>query len=477
MIRAAVVTLQILVSVSVLACSDYVRPPGATLSGTIYYDANANGVRDSCDEWDDSYGDPTSSYAVELYSDDVEAPRFTAGAGTDRTWEIRDVPEGKYWLRLQAPRGPPVGGETHWLTLQEHPIELSLRGYEDLRNLDIGLAYPYSLYGAVGGYWAYSVVFDDLDGDGEIDAGECAVRPVTVGQVPQMSPTPDDLKQASILAYEQVPVEGGFATREIDTADDAVFWRPLDDSPAGDCDTVSLTRVSGRPNLFEARQAVTTATGTSSLRINVFEDFDGDSERDPGEPLIPGARAILAPDPSSCLIGTPVDLPTETGTIVFDDLPPGPWRVKASMGPGCYVETGCSLTAPTPTWGDGITVTASADGSTEVNLGYEMKRLSELVVEVAEDADSDGILDDGEKRLVGANVCYRPSGATLVDATTCRPTSSTGTVRFRVTERSGEVFVAISVNPNGESIAQSPPLPWSVPEGETASLVLMVPPS
>jgi len=135
MFRAPFVALLALVAGAAVACSDTVPPPGATLSGFVYYDANANGVRDSCDD-----GDVDLFVTVELYTGDPDGPRFTARTDTDRRWRIGNVPRGEYLLALEPPLSPV--GEFFWLTTgPATPIELSVKGYEAIDGLDIGVAY------------------------------------------------------------------------------------------------------------------------------------------------------------------------------------------------------------------------------------------------------------------------------------------------------------------------------------------------
>jgi hypothetical protein len=185
--------------------------------------------------------------------------------------------------------------------------------------------------------------------------------------------------------------------------------------------------------------------------------------------------ATIEPDPETCLLGPPHRQASDDGKIVFDDVPNGAWYVTASIDGGCYLNTGCSLVSPTPTWGEGKRISVAAGGAAEVSLGYQMQELSELVVKVMEDANGNGVIDSGEPPAAGVNVCYVPSD-TPEDRRpeTCRPTSTTGNVRFRVSDRSGSVYVAATLKPGGGWTTTDPPYTWTVDPGETISTTLLI---
>jgi hypothetical protein len=104
-----------------------------------------------------------------------------------------------------------------------------------------------------------------------------------------------------------------------------------------------------------------------------------------------------------------------------------------------------------------------------------MQELSELVVKVIEDANGNGVIDSGEPPVANANVCYVPSDTSQDrHPEMCRPTSSTGIVRFRVSDRSGSVYVAATLKPGGGWTTTDPPYAWTLDPGETISTTLLI---
>jgi hypothetical protein len=463
MLRTPLIALLALLAGVALACSDRVPPQGATLSGVVYHDSNANGVRDDCDDLD------LGVLTLELDSTGPEGGKFSASTDSDSVWRIEHIPRGEYSLTLAVLPMLPPGVEAFWLTTQPLPVELSIKGYEVLDDIDIGMGHPSLLTGLANHPWAYSVIFDDEDRDGTSDEGECVIEPIRVHSPGSGAIVHGENGRPNALeVYPHVSNSGseGGGVNE--------FWEATSEWARSGCYFAPVHSVLEHPDVYEASLGVTPARGTSRITANIFKDLDADGERDDGEPLIPDGSAILEPHATSCLLGRASKVPSESGSVVFDDLPAAMWRVTASMEQGCYLNTGCSLVSPAATWGQGEQVGVGAGDRAVVNLGYYMQELSELVVKVVEDTNGNGAVDPQEPYVPDVGVCYLPSESTLSHPQSCRPTSSTGIVRFRVSDRNGEVYVAATVKPNGGWTTTDPPYIWTVDPGETVSTTLLI---
>src|SRR3546814_12016346 len=109
MLRAQFIALLALLAGAAFACSDSVPPPGATLSGLVYHDANANGIRDSCDRG--TVGQLAEVPLLPLNNDGVALEGFTrfrqGGAYTikvaptvDSVLHLNSQQVAPYWLNI-----------------------------------------------------------------------------------------------------------------------------------------------------------------------------------------------------------------------------------------------------------------------------------------------------------------------------------------------------------------------------------------
>lgn len=169
MLRAPFIALLALLAGAAFSCSDTVPPPGATLSGFVYYDANANGVRDSCD----GTQSVDQIATVRLSSLDGEGG-VVEGFSRDGKWKIDEVPPGDYFLTLAQPFG-----DSYWLTTAptadegEPRYDLSLRGFESVSSLDFGVAFVRPITLSEGRFGLVTILFEDTDSDGKADPGDC----------------------------------------------------------------------------------------------------------------------------------------------------------------------------------------------------------------------------------------------------------------------------------------------------------------
>jgi len=361
MLRAPLAFLVAVLALAAVGCSRSVPPPGATLSGFVYADDNANGVRDSCDSGKGP-GQIATVSLVPLGDRGVVREVNTARG----PWKIDKVAPGDYQLvvddSLQRPfwsvTGPARKGTTPGYSL-------SVKGYEVVDGLDFGVL-------ALGA--SLEIVFGDTDGDGKMDEQEC---PIDEGEHERLT--------SGLWEFTTPGEDGG--------------CRP----PGG-----------YRPQGSQAplRVGIREATGTSIGIVRVFEDEDGDGEREDGEPLLPEAEVSLS-TVGPCLFGTVAPSSSEEDEVVFSKLPAGNWSI--SVQPVSCLENcwdGPEIVITTPYrgreafgWADIVV----GDGETrEVDFGFQILAPSRVHAEVVEDVNRDGRASPGEPRVAGIPVCWGP---------------------------------------------------------------------
>jgi len=93
---------------------------------------------------------------------------LTQPAARTEGFTLEDVPSGTYTLSMDAPAGSfwPITTNAEW---GGQPVSLNGR---DLERIELGLAVPEPLQIAPQ---VIGVAYEDTDGDGAIDPGECGI--------------------------------------------------------------------------------------------------------------------------------------------------------------------------------------------------------------------------------------------------------------------------------------------------------------
>jgi len=404
MLRATFIALLALLAGAASACSDYVPPPGATLSGFVYYDANANGVRDSCDS-------PYDEFKPSIILQGIDPARTTRKASvSDGEWNLTDVGPGTYLLEVfQAEFSPKQ-------TLTEPVNEdgtggrgyrLSVKGYEGIEGLNFGLSADYlGLYDDQ--YGLYNLVFHDADADGVVDPDECPIGDQTFGY-PGSKPG-EGLQQSARNYYElegrpHVSVPG--------------IWQVTTLGVSSLCEPPSVkppTRGMFEPPSLETRVFVGARRieGTASVTVRVYNELNGDGRRSGGEPPIEGSEVTLLPQPGACLFGEAQSEASGPGEVVFPGLPAGSY-VAVAYPTGAYGQgrlTDCSISSCHPP--TEVTATTQIPAKFElengaemsIDFGFRIDNYSLIRIEVIEDSDGDGNADPAEPRAALSLVCY-----------------------------------------------------------------------
>jgi hypothetical protein len=451
MVRLLVAAIILALAAAAAGCSGTVPPPGATLSGVVYADDNANGVRDSCDEGESLNQNPT----VELIRAGSEGEPLAVKAAKG-AWKLEDVPPGDYVVKLRAPQTT-----GRWVATGPEMEEgvsgykLSLRGFEQISDLDFGVAEPFESYTGAGRYAVRTFYFEDRDGDGTPDADECSIdeRALAAGLYGQFDDFGREVNTHSLESASLWIVTTASGRR--DCAD--TLSGPYDDAPAIRPDSdVAITHVGVRR-----------ATGRAIVIATVFNDLNRNALLDPGEPLLPDSRAHLRPAGGSCLLGETLPEGNTPGEFSFSRLPDGQWFAEASAGYCCSPGRGPGG-APTATTPVSVEVSTKAGSTSEVHFGFSFPVSSTIVATVIDDSNGNGQADADEQPVPWVAVCANwgppaePGTADWRPVGICQQTDPSGVSTFTSLEP-GEYSVGVELPARLESS-------WEV--GPSASITL-----
>ena len=342
-----------------------------TYTGTVYDDLNGNGSLDP--------GEPgLQGWTVELLDSNGNIVATTTSAA-DGSYSFADVAPGAYTIEEITQSG--------WFqTEPQHPFFYSVTATSgsSLSGLDFG---NFQLVNVTG------EVYNDLNGNGNLDPGEPGLQGWTVNL----------LNQAGHLV----------ATTTSDANGDYEF----DDLFPG---TFSVEEVlqSGwvqtqpvNPNFYTfATQSGLNETGlnfgnagTGTFTGTVYNDLNGDGIRESGEPPLAGWTIDLL-DSNDNIVATTTS--NAMGQYTFDDLSPAVYTIEEIVQPGWVI------TQPTNPPG---TYTLAAQGGTTIS-GLDFGNFKAITVSgsIYNDLDGNGLRGSAEPGLAGWTVDLEDSSGNVL---------------------------------------------------------------
>jgi hypothetical protein len=402
MVRSLLAGLALLIAAAAFGCSGSVAPPGAMLSGTVFYDQNANGVRDSCDDDESIREVPT----VQIVRADGEGKPLTAWDSRGR-WQMKDVPPGDYIVGIHAP----TLSSRRWLVTSppvsegDPRYELSLRGFESKEGLDFGIVDPFGEYLGNGSYDVQTFVFEDINADGEAGVDECVISN-------GLNPLVNQLVSFDTIS---TTVDSGDPRQDL--------WQITTSGRNGDCFEPIQITTNAEDELQHL--GVQRVYGTTTLVVNVFNDLDADGNRDNDEPPIHNSKVHVQPAGELCMVGQAFPARTGEGEVTYYGLPRGDWLVNARVD--------CCTSDPVPA--QSIEVTTGNDLTSEVSFGFSFPIRSTIIVTVVDDTNGNGEPDTGEQTVPETAVCIErwppmhPNAHFPMDS--CQGTDPSGRAYFR----------------------------------------------
>ena len=228
--------------------------------------------------------------------------------------------------------------------------------------------------------------YEDIDGDGQRDAGEGPVQGITVTVRFPSGATETKLTAADgYTAWNAIPV-GSYRITETLPAG----WRAI--LPAAVAAGVNFNTTT---DVTFANQRL------GNLRVFKYEDIDGDGQQDAGEGPVQGI-AVTARFPSGA---TETKLTAADGYTAWNAIPVGSYRITETLPAGWRAILPAA-------------VAAAVNFNTTTDVTFANQRLGNLRVFKYEDIDGDGQQDAGEGPVQGIAVTARfPSGATETQTT------------------------------------------------------------
>jgi hypothetical protein len=286
--------------------------PGA-VGGLVYQDANANGTQDP--------GEPPQPGAtLTLLPTNPAGDPVAATSAADGTFLFTTLPAGIYSLTQAPPAGftqtqPASGGYSVTLAAGGSSLNNIFGDFQGVLN------------GSLSG-----LVFNDLNGNGTMDAGEPGMGGVTVSIVPP----PPGFTNSSVVSgpdgtfrFDALP----FGTYTLAETVPSGFTQTAPPPPGLITATLDVAHPNV-PNLLFGNQAL-----ASSLKIfgSVFVDTNGNGVQDAGEGPQAGVTIQLVGSGQTLATTTAAD-----GTYLFDGLSPGTYTISET------VPVGLTQTAPAP---------------------------------------------------------------------------------------------------------------------------------
>lgn len=331
--------------------------PGS-LSGVVFDDRNGNGALDA--------GEGGRSGVVVTVTGPAGTVRPAVAA--DGSFTVTGLGQGDFTVGFSGP-GTQNGAIQ---TLGRNP-ELVTLGRGEARSVSDGFATPGSITGRV---------FDDLNGNGALDAGELLPAGVTIrvtglgpaaGIVVDVTPAADGTWSATGLrpgsySVDVLGTEGTVVTAGTDPA------------------TVAVATGAATP----------TIVGLARLRSVsgiAFNDADADGSRGSGEAPLDRVVVTLLDGAGAPVAGVPAVTTGVDGAFRFDGVKPADYRVSASARQGWVITTV-----------NPIAITVRGDADVTGLLTGQQQRSAGLAGLVFDDLDGNGVRNTGEGPLSGVTV-------------------------------------------------------------------------
>jgi uncharacterized repeat protein (TIGR01451 family) len=397
------------------------RPGTAAIGDRVWHDTDGDGAQD-----DGELGIAGVDIIISGPGGDT-----TITTGADGFWMATGLsPAASTLYSVNYDAGTVPAGLT-----QTFPGDVSYQATVNDGDLFTHLDYGFTggSYGSIG-----SLVWLDLNGDGDVDSGEPPIEGVTVSLIADTNGDgvwdPDGADGIFGTADDEPTLE----TATTDPAGNYLFTGvPLsadylvDVSDIGGV-LVGLQKTSGTADADNNSQddpydvampgvptailtgdfGYTPAGGFGSIGNKVWHDLDGDGLRDAGEPGIEGVTIelwldvdgdkVLTPGVDNLVRNATTDL---SGEYEFNSLPLGDYLVKVTDVSGAlddFVKTTGTPTVDDNSQANPYPVTLAAGNSDNVtaDFGYQADPINSVLTiagTVFEDVDNDAVFDDGSE--------------------------------------------------------------------------------
>lgn len=356
--------------------ADFAFHTTATIGDQIWHDLDANGVDDD-GPYTDAWLDAVTVELLDPVTNGVVATTTTA----DGLYSFAGVAPGTYAVSVDESTVP----ATYSSTTGNNPTTVTVESDQLIDTVDFG-------YAALSGGSIGNEIFDDLNGDGDRDAGEPGIVLTA------------ELWSGGSMVGTRTTTGGGYVfgnlapgTYEVRVVDSTI--------PAGYASSTTAganVSNSGNTQTFTIQSGdtpITTAdfgyVAAATVGDFVWHDIDADGLQNDGAPADVG------------LAGITVELRNSGGTVVGSDVTDTDGSYQLSAAPGTYdvvvlsssIPDGTNSGAPmTPTTVSTVAVTlVSNELRTNVDFGFSTT--ASIGDTIFDDLDGDGIQQTGEPGL------------------------------------------------------------------------------
>lgn len=448
--------------VLVSLCGSPVPPPPGTVSGAVFFDANRNGARDSCDS-------PLGN--VQVVVNGADGANGSARTNSQGEFKVEDAPVGDGTVTLFASERyvwPITTGE------QRVRVE-SLKG---VTGVSIGSA-SRAAFDATR-IMITGIMFDDANENGEVDPDECPISPrvssIDLRSGDRIALIDDngafDVKNLpeghtrSVTAGVSVDPFGGGGLRPL---------HPTNGEPADEpCKSVFPAKPRYGPNIFEALLGYTLG-GTSTISGVVFQDLDEDGLRDGNEPHVSGAWVrFYSTGECRGYLGESADRSDNSGKFEVSGLSRGEYIPWIDVNP-----VSDSFDAFITLHQELGKITVGDHPILVLDLPAKIGPPGSLRVSIFDDDNGSGDWDTGEGAVPGASVCaYMDSPSNPYPGSPLfnyghQYCGTTGTDGIAVMKHVPEGFYTVLMGEPLPGQESSPgPLPVRVPGGQETQLAV-----
>ena len=360
---------------------------GATIAGTVFVDANANGILDSSEAG-------LAGVTVTLKDGDGNIVGATTTA-SDGTYTFTNLPAGPYSIVETQP----IGYGTSTVTTL--PVTLPLAGLTG-ENFGVNTA---SITGSV---------YVDANNNGTRDVGENGISGVTVNLVGT------DANQASVNLTTTTSPDGIYSFTGLLSGSYTV----TETQPAQYSQGINAVGTAGGSIIGDVTSAVALPAGNAStgylfgergatISGTVFLDANANGTLDNSEAGLPGVTVTLK-DGDGNIIGTVTT--ASDGTYSFMNLPAGPYSIVETQPNGYGTSTAITLPFTLP-----------LAGLTGENFGVTT---SSIAGSVYVDTNNNGTRDASENGISGVIVKLTGTDAKNAPVSLTATTASDGSYSF-----------------------------------------------
>lgn len=411
---AVVPALLVLVSL----CGSPVPPPPGVVQGTVFYDANRNGIHDSCDT-------PLISTDVVVQGPNGEP---SEGARTDASGNFEiEAPVGDGLVTLHTTEGQV------WPITTE-PGAVHVQSAKTVSGVEIGTAGK-AAYDArtvsVSG-----VIYEDANANGLIDRDECPLISLAnsfgISAGPRIAVVSNGVYELKNMPADAVlpDVEatyGLYGSAVSYRGDPARPLSPTTGSPGdGPCTVTVRPKQRYAPNIYEANIGFGRSTGaTGSLSGEVFNDANGNGVRDEGEEGMAGISLYFYAAGDVCYgAREPIYVTSDENGEFF----------AAQVPSGAYAASISSYSADPATFlswpGQSSFVVTVGTDQAHADIPLKFSRAGAIQVLAFDDANGNGVRDAGETGVSNVAFCLTPAdippGMGIGDGFICPWTDDSG---------------------------------------------------